>query len=316
MSQLEQISEIGLDAAINSVGPYAPEYIEDLLPSEDILESAVAREGIIRSLTINAKGRSFDGVRKFDAAHPYTYDAVASAAAEEPRSLKRTNGSSPATFHVGLDFPDRVKDLSGTFDLRKIGLFTMGAVTRTAEVAGSDVLVVHADDEPASLVSSGDIDEVSTLYDTILSGKKPVSYQSAERSGLVGIAEQIQRGISTGEDALFIVSDFQDGYDSESGKFDWEEPILAMGAEFGDRFWPLRITSPSHRELTYGTVKGLDASAVQSMNYAYRERAVAKDIRINQILGSLQKSKSIDMVKKLNEDHPTRMVTQFILQNV
>lgn len=316
MSQLEQISEIGLDAAINSVGPYAPEYIEALLPSEDILESAVAREGVIRSLTINAKGRTFDGVRKFDAAHPYTYDSVASAAAEEPRSLKRTNGSSPATFHVGLDFPERVSDMSGTFDFRKLGLFTMGVVTRTAEVAGSDVMVVHADSQSTSLVSNGDVDEVAALYDTILGRKKPLSYQSVERSGLVGITEQIQRDINTGEDALFIVSDFQDGYDPETGKFDWEDSILTMSVEFGDRFWPLRITSPSHKELAYGAVEGLDMSAVQSMNYAYRERAEAKDARISHVLGSLQKNKSVDMIRRLNKDHPVRLITRFILENV
>ena len=278
MRQINQVSDAGLDAALNHVGPYTPQHIDTLLPSEDILEARIAREGIIRSLTVNAKGRTFDGIRKFDPAHPYSYDMVASAASDSPKSIKRTNGTSPTTFHIGLDVPERTTVLTGDYAYANLGLFAMAVATRVAAVSGSEVLVSVADETRTTRISDGSIEEVDLLYAPILKRNRKITpYDRVSTGGVSGLLESMQRVISSEEDAVFIVSDFQEGFDKKTGTFDWEERIRTVDAELGDRFWPIRLISPAHTSIPPAAIDGLDDLSSEAVDRAYRETAQLKN---------------------------------------
>lgn len=316
MLQVDQITEKGLDEAIWHVGPYTPEFVEAAIPSDEILDSKTARDGIIRSLTINAKGRTYDGTRKFDPAHPYTYDAVASAAAEEPRSIKRTNGNSPGTFHIGLDIPDRTDLLQGDYRVKNIGLFLMGAANQIARTAGADVIVSKSTDYDAGTLTYSSSDEVDGLYTPLTEPNKEVlPYDRVSKGGVQGLLELIAREVIPKDDAVFLFSDFHEGYDEENDAFSWENELQILSSELGDRLWPIRVVSPGHFVLTEGIVDGLELDMIRKINDSFAETAEKKDAKIDQVLSKLEKYKKINTVRSKNSDHPVRLITRFMLEN-
>lgn len=305
--------EDSLDAVLHASGPEQLDYLVSTIRTERILGDEASPDGLSHSLLHGRIGEQVDAIGQFlpgqDASH--NLDIRNTYATGLPMARKVLTEANPSTVHVVLDLPERVDTLTGNYRAKKIGSFLLALCSRVARDTDSDLVVYHNDGTQTGKIYDGSAMDMYDAYNQI-EGHTPRTSSLVAEPHLSVALKMANQNIDPENEALVVVSDFLDGYSKENHTFDWEDSLLEANEALGDRLWTTRITSPAQTKPPYRHDVPLSVNGLNSVSNSYGDIAEAKDVRINERL-DITRSISIDTFRKLNQEHPVRMMARFIL---
>lgn len=306
--------ETGLDAVLASPGPEQLDYLSGHLTSDSLLGEDALPEGLASSLVHGRIGDQVDGIGAFlpGLDSPMSLDVAATIASDgRPMAKKRLSQAEPAALHVLLDMPDRLESLTGNYHAKNLGIFVAALCARVAEETESELNIYHNDGTSSGLLYEGTADDSYAAFNQ-LEGRIARRVAEASAPNLRSLILASNKRIDDEHDAVFVVSDFLDGYDEDSGSFEWERPLGQLAAQVGDRLWAARLVSPAQSSVPPGVFDGLSFDTIQSTNARHEEAARQKDLRIQAAVQNVR-SISLDTFRGNNDMHPVRKITKFVL---
>jgi hypothetical protein len=254
--------------------------VRGYLDTSRILGDQASPTGVAMTL-LHGKGSSqIDAIGNFqpgvDSSSSIEYRST--YASGRPQAKKTLGFGSPSKLHLLLDIPERTHLLEGRETSEYIGNYVLAVTAVIGEVIGdSELFVYHSyASTPDGLVYAGDVEDAFRALSEV--------DESADKKQLFSLLSSINNVIDDDNEAAIIVSDFMDGFDQETGIFDWEADLHNLSSKQEDLLWINRIKSRSHERLALGQIQGLDSMTVNAMNRDYSDVAKTKIARINQAL--------------------------------
>ncbi|CAN5620478.1 hypothetical protein BH23PAT2_BH23PAT2_06810 [soil metagenome] len=318
--------EASLNDVLNSPGPEQLDYLTQQLRAESLLGADdVAVDGLMQSLLYQRNGQQVDAIGPYvpgvDA--PHNIDIVSSYASDKPMARKVLSEASPAMLHVILDTPERLDTLTGNYRAKNIAMFVTALCGRISEVTESDIALHHNDGHTTGQIYEGTSRDLYHAFNQI-DGRVPRQFIAGSREG--GLEQSLQsadEAIDYDNDAVFVVSDFLDGYDKNKYAFPWEKQFSQLHDAVGDRLWAVRLTSPSQKRYPPLVSDAASFGVIQAMNRDFADLTNRKEITLKEVFrnltyqGPTQESRvlAVDTFREHNDQHPVRALTDFVLGN-
>lgn len=282
------------------------------LADHDFTGSGAGR-GLIVSYRTGVHQVNFNGYGPYtpgvDA--PQALDLVQTAAHDgRPMAAKYGQRRTVQGLHVVADVPARLDNLTGDFDPMGIVRFTLAAAYKAGLQGAAHSRIYMNDGVDNGLVYEGspqDSDYGMSRVERDVSNRF-ISVRT-RKAGLIGLLDMVKDEANPNEDAVLVVSDFQDTLGAEEG---WDASFRQLADEMGSRLLAVCIDSPAQEQLPFG-VGPLSMDSVMAI--AGQEDVVvaaaqeARDKALNHT-----NHVRISTVRDADEGHPTTRIIDFLTE--
>lgn len=306
--------EAALDAALANQGPRILDDLAVQLPIRSLLGPYARPDGLVEALVHGPVGEEVSAIGPFIPGldDGTNLDVPASMAERVPQARKMLDQGSPNTLHVVLDVPDRHRAATGNYAPRHVAAYTLALCGHMALVAGADMMVYRNDGRKAGLMYEGPATDLYSAFNQLSGKTNRRDIQTTEDTTLGGLLKLARSRIDSEEHVAVVTSDYLDGYDTQSGTFEWEWSLGLLEDEMQDRLRAVRLLSPSQIAVPLGHAAPLSITSVRALNQQFEATALAKDDRIGEILKNIPTA-NIEMFREDQAKHPVRALTRFIV---
>jgi hypothetical protein len=293
-----------------SLGTQLLDRVNRTIPAEKVLGYNASLDGLAQSMLNGGLGDQLDGVGAYNPGidSATNLDIVNSLANKRFFATKTLDTASPSRINVVLDTPERTVQLEGRGQsLPWLAAFTLASAIRIGQISGSKIRVFNtASRNMNGIVFDGKPKDAYSAF-RVMS-----SQQSTYKSNLEDMISVVNTDYRE-EDATVIVSDFMDGFDSETNTFSWENSLINLARRQRDLMRILRVSSITHTRLPEGLIDGLDGKTLIDMNEAYSAQAEVKDERIKQVFRSLM-AKTV--ITSTDSETPSKDIANLLLGEI
>lgn len=313
MSQLHQRPPVAessdpFDVVSNLGGAELLDELHHSLRSVNPVEFALF-SGAMRSTESMRYGQMVESVGEFRPGidQPTQINIPATLAAERPQASRiRTDVDIPKLVIVA-DLPERLHNSTGQQTLHTLGRYGIALSLTMANHARSRASLILAEDQGVGEVFEDSAQEGYLAMESIDDGAEltPVT----DESPLAAALQLADETVIPERDVTLVISDFMDGYSSETDDFDWSDGLQRLQGGLDDRLLVMRLASDAQQDLPVG-LSDLPISRVMELRTSYMEAAARKATRISDILATLRQA-SIDGSD--TEIHPVMQINEFLV---